>query len=86
MARKTVDQQIADTQAKLARLKGRARSARTHRLCQFGGAFDRIIDDALLADLRLIPDHDLDALRARVAAAIQQSAARARAAAASSTG
>lgn len=83
MARKSIDQQIADAQAKLARLKNRARSARTHRLCQFGGAFDSIIDDALLADLRLVPDSDLDALRARVAAAIRHSAARTREAAAS---
>lgn len=81
MARKTVDQQIADTQAKLARLKDRARSARTHRLCQFGGAFDPVIDDALLADLRLLSDSDIESLRTNVAAAIRRAAASRRSAA-----
>lgn len=66
MARKTLDQQIAATADRLNRLKNRARSARTHRLCQFGGAFDSIISDQLLADMRLLTDDELAALRQRI--------------------
>lgn len=76
--KKTLEQQIASAEATLSRLKTRSRSARTHRLCQFGGAFDPIISDDLLADLRLVPDAELAALRDRVATAIKQSAERSR--------
>lgn len=80
MARKTrtLDQQIADTQAKLARLKDRARSARTHRLCRFAGAFDPVIDDALLADLALVPADQLAIIRSHLVAAIRRAATAAR--------
>ena len=86
MARKTrtLDQQIADTQAKLARLKDRARSARTHRLCRFAGAFDPIIDDDLLADLALVPADQLAVLRSHLAHAIRRAATAARSAAGAS--
>ncbi|WP_162124238.1 hypothetical protein [Pseudoxanthomonas taiwanensis] len=70
MAKRTPDQIVADLSAKLARAKDRARSARTHRLCQFGGAFDSIIDDKLLAALRLMPDADLERLRSNLRAGV----------------
>lgn len=78
---KKLQQTKARADAKIAKLQSRARSARTHRLCQFGGAFDAIISDDLLADLRLVPDAELAALRDRVATAIRQSADRGRQAA-----
>lgn len=79
---RTPDQVVADLTAKLARAKNRARSARTHRLCQFGGAFDSIIDDDLLAALALVPADKRAKMGAQLAVAIRTVANETRTAAA----
>lgn len=67
MSRKTLEQQIAETTNKLQRLKAQERSARTHRLCQFAGAFDSVITQALLDDMKLLTDEERTDLTRKVA-------------------